>query len=728
MVAKVAFPVSVPGLYDYAIPERFKKHIFPGSPVKVTLRNRVLWGVAVTLSENSEYPNLKEILDVKVGKWSDSGSALMKLYKWIASYYVTDLGKVFKPLLQKKIADLSSKKVTYLELVDGEVKDLTIKQQETYKKIENISFPIAASKLLSEYEISQHMVNMFVKKGLLKKKILEVVRESEGLQNSLISKDFKLNAEQQECVEEIWSSNSETAIPFLIHGITGSGKTHIYIELAKRTLALGKGVILLVPEISLTPQTIRRFSDALGEDIAVIHSRMSNGERRDSVEEIVSGKRRVVIGVRSAILVPMENIGLIIVDEEHDGSYKQSDPEPRYHARDVAVVRGAFQKSLVVMGSATPSFESYYNAKIGKYHLLTLAKRFGNAQLPEVKIVDMNKENREKNFTILSRYLRNKMVEVLDAGNQIILLLNRRGFSVSLVCRDCGHAYSCPHCSVNLIYHRNEQVVKCHQCGYFEPLPEACPDCGGEQIKYQGTGIQKVEEYLSSIFPEAKILRMDQDTTRHKGAHVSLIDKFANREADILLGTQMVAKGLDFPDVALVGVLQADTGLHFPDFRASERTFQLLTQVAGRAGRGEKSGEVVVQTHSPDERGIIFSRTHDYINFYDSEISNRKNLNYPPFSRVARILALSENEEIVRDYMFNLVGNLKNAIDNKSVAILGPAPAVLEKLRNLYRYTILIKAENPNQLNDLLWRTNEFINRSPSNIRIKIDVDPVNML
>lgn len=728
MVVNVAFPVSIPGLYDYEVPSQMEGAVFPGTPVKVALRNRMLWGVVVSVAETSKYPNLKQVIEIKEGKWSSSGSALMNLYKWIASYYITDLGKVFKPLIQKKIADLSSKKVTHYIPVNKDLTELTVKQCEAFKKIMDANMELPGSLLTSQYGISNHMLNMLLKKGFLKKSVKEIVRETDFLDSSGITGNMVLSEEQQGAVAEIWKSSENPNVPFLIHGITGSGKTHVYIELAKKTLAIGKGVILLVPEISLTPQTIRRFIDALGEDIAVIHSRMSNGERRDSVEEIVSGKRRVVIGVRSAILVPMENAGLIIVDEEHDGSYKQSDPEPRYNARDVAVVRGAFQKALVVMGSATPSFESYYNAKLGKYKLITMSQRFGNATLPEVKIVDMNKENKEKNFTIFSRYLQNKISEVLERGDQIILLLNRRGFSVSLVCRDCGHAYSCPHCSVNLIYHRNEQCVKCHQCGYFEPLPEACPECGGEQIKYQGTGIQKVEEYISTIFPEARVLRMDQDTTRRKGAHVTLIDKFANREADILLGTQMVAKGLDFPHVSLVGVLQADTGLHFPDFRASERTFQLLTQVAGRAGRGEKSGEVVVQTHSPDEKGIIFSRTHDYINFYESDIGNREKLSYPPFARVARVLALCEDENLVQSYMFKLSDELKAASTKDEILILGPAPAVLEKLRNLYRFSLLIKSVNPSSLNSLLWRVQKYISNKPSNMKIKIDVDPVNML
>lgn len=728
MVVKVAFPVSVPGFYDYLIPLQFEKAIFPGSPVKVNLRNRNIWGVAVEINEKSNYPNLKEVLEIKEGKWNTSGVTLMQLYKWISNYYITDLGKVFKPLIQKKIADLSSKKVTQFLVVDKDYESLTAKQRESYLRIKEVSEPLSSNLLISRFNLSTHMINMLVKKGFLEKHSIEVMREAEVLQERLSQGKIKLTAEQTNAVDEIWNDFRKPTSPFLIHGITGSGKTHVYIELAKRVLKEGKGVILLVPEISLTPQTIRRFSDAIGEDIAVIHSRMSNGERRDSVEQIVSGKRRVVIGVRSAILVPMVDPGIIIVDEEHDGSYKQSDPEPRYNARDVAVVRGAFQSALVVLGSATPSFESYYNSKSGKYKLITLLNRFGNAKLPDVKIFDMNKEHKEKNFTILSRYLKNRIEEVLQEGNQIILLINRRGFSVSLVCRDCGHPYSCPHCSVNLIYHRNEQCVKCHQCGYTEPLPEACPECGGEQIKYQGTGIQKVEEYLTSLYPNVNILRMDQDTTRRKGAHVKIIDKFAKREADILLGTQMVAKGLDFPDVSLVGVLQADTGLHFPDFRASERTFQLLTQVAGRAGRGDKSGEVIVQTYSPDEKGIIFSRTHDYLNFFDSEILAREKLNYPPFGRLARILALCEDEDLVRNFMFTITKKLKDAIEDNDVTILGPAPAVLEKLRNLYRYTILIKAENPTKLNKLLWRLNEFIVKSKVKIRIKIDVDPVNML
>jgi primosomal protein N' (replication factor Y) len=402
--------------------------------------------------------------------------------------------------------------------------------------------------------------------------------------------------------------------------------------------------------------------------------------------------------------------------------------DPRYHARDVAVMRGHLQKALVVLGSATPSFESYSNALSGKYQLVPLTRRFGAAALPRVEVVDMASEHGENNWTFLSRYLHRRISEVIIDKRQIILLLNRRGFSTVLVCKDCGHTYVCPQCSVNLTYHKSDHTLKCHQCGMVEPAPQMCLKCHGDHIKYKGTGIQKAEEFLTAEFPQARILRMDQDTTRGRGAHIRILEKFTNREADILLGTQMVAKGLNFPGVALVGVLQADIGLHFPDFRASEKTFQLLAQVAGRAGREDNSGEVVIQTYVPDDGGIIAAKDHDFAGFYFKEIAARESLGYPPFGKLIRIVVQGELEAVVRSFIELIAKRISSGAAPGGITVLGPSPAVFSRIKNNYRYCMLLKSKSMKALQDCVNAMRKNMDKPPKGIRTVIDVDPVNML
>jgi primosomal protein N' (replication factor Y) len=671
-VAAVAFPVAISGVYDYRIPEKFRDRATVGLPVLVEVKRNKMWGVILGVKDRSEHPDLKEILDIREGHWTDSNRSLLKLYEWMARYYQCPMGRIFKPLVNKSIIG---------------------------------------------------------KRPRAARKIVETV--------SAVEENIVLSPEQQFCVDQVIDAinavhhdRDPKLKPFLLYGITGSGKTHVYTELAKKVLAAGRGVIILVPEISLTPQTIRRFQTAIGDaGVAVIHSRMSDGERRDSLQEIVTGRRRALIGVRSALMAPMEDVGLIIVDEEHDGSYKQSETDPRYNARDTAVMRGVMQNAAVVLGSATPSLESYYNALTGKYHLLTLNERHGAARLPAVKIIDMTAEHKENNWTIMSRYLVSRMEEELSHRRQIILLLNRRGFSAVLLCKGCGYSHACPNCSVNLRYHKADTALKCHQCGHEEAAPEACPSCGGLKIKYKGTGIQKAEELLRERFPEARMLRMDQDTTRRKGAHAAILDAFANGEADVLLGTQMVAKGLNFPNVTLVGVLQADTGLYFPDFRASERTFQLLTQVAGRAGRADLPGEVVIQTYSPNEAAVRYATNHDYLSFYDNEIKNRQELSYPPFGKLARVLAEGADEEPIREFLHKSARMVLSKPGNK-IRVLGPAPAVLSRIDKVHRYSMILKSASPQSLSAALVEIRKLSATGfpSSSYRCVIDVDPVNML
>lgn len=727
MIVSVAFPMAIDGVYDYRIPQIYLGRVRCGMPVKVSLRNRVLWGVVVDLKEHSPYDKLKELLEVKVDGWNSSSEALIKLYRWISEYYHTPLGQVFKPLIKKGIVDKKAKEEISYTLQPYNSNQLTEKQQQAFSLISHITESVKTTELI-RLGLSRYMITRFEKMSILKRQTTEVLRETPDNAYRSASIEGELTREQQHCVESVWAERENPVPkPFLLHGITGSGKTLVYIELAKRSLAEGQGVIILVPEISLTPQTISRFANALGEDIAVMHSRMSEGERRDSIELVVSGKRRIIIGVRSTILVPMHNIGLIIVDEEHDGSYKQSSPAPRYHARDVAIMRAKMQKSLIVLGSATPAIESYYNAKIGKYHLLEMKERFGDAALPEVTIVNMNIERFHGNWSPISLKLKDAIERTIKAGKQVILLINRRGYSVSLVCRSCGHVRQCPRCSVNLVYHRSGDIVKCHHCSYTITPDFKCSECGGEEMNYSGTGIQKIEDHLRDLFPGISLLRMDQDTTARKGGHLQIIDAFAKGEAQILLGTQMVAKGLNFPNVDVVGVLQADIGLSIPDFRASERLFQLLTQVAGRAGRKTGDGQVYIQSYSPRESSIVCASKHDYQPFYESEITAREEVQYPPFVRLVRIVVLGKSEELVTA-LCSQISEFFSPVSMDTLYILGPAPAMMSKIKDEYRYSFLIKGFKIPELHSLLDELEQQLQLKKSKgCRITIDVDPIYM-
>lgn len=726
-VVSVGFPIAISGMYDYRIPDEFVGVIRPGMPVLVEIRRRKIWGVAIHLKEKSEIERLKQVLEVRTDRWTEAGEGLITLYQWIASYYQCGIGAVFKPQVRKSLLTSKEKKVVAYRRAACTPEKLTTAQARALEKISSSEQQdFTTAELQNLFEITRGMAETLFRKGLLEKTTRTVARDAVELDRVQEVLDYKLTPEQMSAVEKIDSSADDPQTPFLLHGITGSGKTLVYIELVKRMLARGKSALVLVPEISLTPQTVGRFTSMIGDQVAVLHSRMSGGERRDSLERIVKGEKKVVVGARSAILAPLENVGLIIVDEEHDGSYKQGEIEPRYNARDVAVMRGRLGKALVVLGSATPSLESYHNASTGKYNLLTLRSRFGGAVLPSVEIADMTEEYRAKNMTPFSRLLRERIHETLEMRRQCVLLLNRRGFSSSLLCKECGHGYACPFCSVKLTYHRTVLRLKCHQCGYEENAPEKCPQCSGEQVKYQGTGIQKAEEILKQEFPGVRVLRMDQDSTRRKGAHVALLDRFAAYEADILLGTQMVAKGLDFPGVSLVGVLNADIGLGLPDFRASERTFQLLTQVAGRAGRGDNLGKVVIQTHNPTETAIVCAKGHDYLSFYEQEIAARKMLSYPPFGRVVRIVAEGVRE-LETGRVLESIASIIARVD-RSISILGPAPAAIERISSHYRFSLVLKAEKATVLQRALTWARQHFPSIPRSMRVIIDVDPTSML
>jgi primosomal protein N' (replication factor Y) len=512
----------------------------------------------------------------------------------------------------------------------------------------------------------------------------------------------------------------------LLHGVTGSGKTEVYLQAIDYAFKQGKGAIVLVPEISLTPQTIDRFRSRFGDTIAVLHSHLSNGERHDEWHRIHDGAARIVVGARSAVFAPVENLGLIVVDEEHEHTYKQEEM-PRYHARDVAVMRGHFDKCAVLLGSATPALESFANAKKGKYQLVEMMSRVDHREMPHMRIVDMRQEaERTGRVSIFSRDLVDAVRKRIDKAEQVILFLNRRGYASSLVCPQCGLVAKCNECSISLTYHRHDETLKCHICGAIQAVPARCPGCQDPAFKFAGIGTQRVELAVEKLFPSARVARMDADATRGKDSHRRILNEFKTGKIDILVGTQMIAKGLDFPNVTLIGVLNADMSLHMPDFRASERTFQLLTQVAGRAGRGEIPGEVIVQTSTPFHPAIQAARRLDYVGFCDQENEFRRELGYPPFGHLVCVGIKGMDQAKVVKSAEQFATQLQPLLSSQ-VVLSGPAPAPLEKAKGQFRHQILLRAPTAKMITDSLkGAIREF--PWPVGVSVYIDVDAVSLM
>ena len=541
------------------------------------------------------------------------------------------------------------------------------------------------------------------------------------------SNPLDLNDEQQQAFDRISASaDLHRFAPFLLEGITGSGKTEVYLQVAQHVLKQGKTVLFLVPEIALTPQMVRRVKSRFGEQTAVLHSGLSDGERYDEWRRIERGDVQIVVGARSAVFAPLDNLGLIIVDEEHETTYKQSD-NPRYNARDVALWRGEYYQIPVILGSATPSLETRARAQRGVYERLTLTQRAGGAKLPKVDVIDMKDTLADGPETNFSAELKDKIADRLNKKEQIVLMLNRRGFSSFVMCRDCGFVPRDPNCNLAMTLHMDSHTLKCHYCGHEEPIPTVCPNCGSKRIRYYGTGTEKVAVELAELFPTARVIRMDQDTTRKKGSMDKLLEKFGRHEADILLGTQMIAKGLDFPDVTLVGVLNADTALGLPDFHASERTFQLLTQVSGRAGRAQKSGEVVVQTFNPQHYAIVFAKQHDYEGFYHQEMRARHAGNYSPYYYTVQIQASHYDENQAALQMLQVARWLRAHVD-QDVIVLGPSPKPIAKMRNRYYFQIILKFKQRDMVDNLLKTLQNRSQNSKGDLRLSIDREPVSFM
>ena len=588
---------------------------------------------------------------------------------------------------------------------------------------------ISQKVLLSKFQTSNNTIKTLVEKKLLETYRKEVFRNPYDDDSIIRTKPLELTEEQEQAIEPILKSiEQEEHEVFLVHGVTGSGKTEIYLQAIQEVIHKGKEAIVLVPEISLTPQMVNRFKGRFGKNVAVMHSALSAGEKFDEWRKIQRKEVQVVVGARSAIFSPFENLGIIIIDEEHETSYKQED-QPRYHARDVAIERGKNNHFPVVLGSATPTLESFARADKGVYKLATLNKRTNDKPMPEVITVDMRNELHAGNRTMFSRLLMDKIADCLAKGEQIVLLLNRRGYSTFIMCRDCGHVKECPHCDIALTYHKNNNRLKCHYCSYEEAVPTICPECNSDLIRYFGTGTQRVEEALTQLIPEARVLRMDVDTTRRKGAHEKILNQFAEKKADILLGTQMIAKGLDFENVTLVGVLTADSMLHLPDFRSSEKTFQLLTQVSGRAGRHDLKGEVIVQTYTPEHYSIQLASQYNFSEFYMKEMAMRRAFKYPPYFYLALITITHQNHVKVVQTAQQIVRMLQQKVHQPTV-ILGPTPSPIPRIKDRYRYQCVIKYKHEPDLRKYIQEINKrFAEEVRKNdLQIIVDMQPYHMM
>lgn len=588
---------------------------------------------------------------------------------------------------------------------------------------------VTAVKEMKELGFSTALLNEAAKNGWLTFIEKEAYRDPFANQTFEKTTALSLNAEQQVAVETILQSVQEQqSQTYLLEGITGSGKTEVYLQVIAEVLNQGKTAIMLVPEISLTPQMVQRFKSRFGEHVAVMHSGLSQGEKYDEWRKIERGEAEVVVGARSAIFAPIENIGVIIIDEEHEASYKQEET-PRYHARDLAIWRSEYHHCPVVLGSATPSLESRARAQKNVYQRLRLTQRANQAAtLPTIDVVDMRKEVENGNVSSFSMSLQEKLQERLEKNEQSVLLLNRRGYSSFVMCRDCGYVLPCPNCDISLTLHMDSKTMKCHYCGHEERIPYRCPNCGQDKIRYYGTGTQKVEEELQTLLPESRILRMDVDTTRRKGAHEKILRTFGEGQADILLGTQMIAKGLDFPNVTLVGVLNADTALNLPDFRSSERTFQLLTQVSGRAGRAEKPGEVIIQSFNPEHYAIQLAKAQDYEDFYTKEMYIRHRGDYPPYYFTVQITASHPEENEAAKQMFQIATKLKQGLSPQAI-LLGPTPNAIMRVNNRYFYQVIIKYKQEPMLRPLLKEILTDTQRATARgLKLSIDAEPMNFI
>ena len=704
--------------FTYKIPNNL--NVIVGNKVKVLFSNKEINGIVVSIEKKSLIDNVNEIISV-VNKEIHLNDELIKLGYFIKENTFCTLIKAYQTMLP---SSLKVNKQRQLEKYDQFLK-LNKEKIEILKYIDNnkrsktkISI---LNRLLNNETINKNDVSL-VYKELLNENLIKLVniRNYRIDTNIKKKKEYKLTDLQKNVVNNIELEKNNT---YLLHGITGSGKTIIYIDLIKKVINSKKTAILLVPEISLTTQMVNRLYDSFGNDVAILHSGLSEGEKYDEYTKINDGRVNVVVGTRSAIFAPLKEIGIIIIDEEHSSTYKQ-ESNPRYNAVDIAKWRSSYNNCPLILGSATPSLESFERAKKGVYKLLLLKERVANYSLPTVDIVDM-KESFKKGNSILSDELKTNIVNTLDKKEQVLLLLNRRGYSTIVSCQSCGYTYKCPHCEITLTYHKSKNSLRCHYCGYTKILNNICPNCKEDAIRSFGTGTEKVESELNKLFPSYRILRMDRDTTTEKGSHKKYIDLISENKVDIIVGTQMISKGLDFPSISLVGVINADESLNIPDFRSNEKTFSLLNQVSGRAGRSGIESKVILQTFNPDNVLFNFVKNNDYESFYNYEMNIRHKLNYPPYYYLVGIKICSKNYDIASSNATKIYNYLKNNIGNNSI-ILGPSTANIFKLNNIYRFQIIIKYKHDDKLfNSIMFIDNMYVNNK--DLYLEIDNNPISI-
>ena len=708
---------AVDQTFFYHVPKLLENNIKIGVRVRIPFGNMVLDGFVLGISDNSSYDNskIKDIINV-IDKEPVLNKEMLLLGKYMSDNLLASLSSCYQVMLPKALkAEVKSNiKIKYDRYLHR-IKSI----EEIDRYIDNCKYESQVNLLckLKEGDIlitkMSSSINTIIKYGFAS----IIYEECKRYRYDGISNYKRVNlTDKQRLVSDTIISSFGKSDTFLLYGVTGSGKTEVYMDVIEKAINNGKSAIMLVPEIGLTPQIVGKFISRFGNVISVLHSKLSDSERYDEYRKITNGESKIVIGTRSAIFVPFANIGVIIIDEEHTSSYKQ-DNNPRYSAINVAEWRSKYHNCPLVLGSATPSLESFAKAGNHVYKLLSLTERAGGSVLPNVNIVDMKEEVKKGNF-ILSDILKNKIGEVLDRGEQAIILLNRRGYSSTISCRECGYVYKCPNCDITYTYHKSSNNLKCHYCGYSMVLPNKCSICGSDNLKDYGLGTEKLEETLNSLY-KARIVRMDVDTTSKKGQHQKIIDDFGEHKYDILIGTQMIAKGLDFPLVTLVGVVSIDSSLTSPDYRASENTFQLLSQVSGRAGRSENKGEVIVQTFNPDHYAITLAKNHDYIDFYKEEMKIRKMLKYSPYYYMVLVSITSKDYELGFKEANKIGSYIRNNI-NKDSIVLGPTMANMFKVNNIYHYQIIIKYRKDDSLMKVL---KFIIDMQVKNNKIDVSID-----
>lgn len=713
--------------FTYKVPEEFNNEIKIGQIVKVPFGkgNKTSEGFILNLKNDDNIKfktkNIAAIL-VKDPVIDEDDINLIEFLREKTLCKYIDAFRLLIPVGIMKGAKAKKKKVIVLKNEDLS----NIKNPDGYKKIVEFfktnSGKYTKSELINEHSISQYKLNKLIENEVLSIEEESVFRYNDRVYNKDSAKT--LTIEQENIIREYINSDDKM---FLLKGVTGSGKTEVYMKLVERVLLEGKSAIILVPEIALTPQMIERFKGRFGVNVALFHSKLSDGERFDEWFRVKEGKAKVIVGARSAIFLPAKNLGLIIIDEEHENTYK-SEQNPKYQTKEVAEYLSELKGCKVILGSATPSIETYYRALTGEMKLLELNSRVDNKPMPPMKVIDMRNELKGGNKSLFSRELFIAIQERLKRKEQIILFLNRRGFSTFVSCRSCGYVFKCDECDISMTYHKNGLLI-CHYCGKTKREPRECPKCHSKYVKFFGAGTQRVEEEVKKYFNNVRILRMDVDTTRDKHSYERIYNTFKNGEADILIGTQMVSKGLDFKNVTLVGILAADMSINIPDYRAAERTFQIITQVAGRAGRGDKQGEVLIQTYTPQHYSLQYAVNYDYEGFYEKEFTVRAMMKYPPFGKLLLINGTSKKEELLKNFMHKITMMIKPLVEScLDIEILGPIPCMISKLKENYRWQIVIKGEFDSyfskNIKEILYDENKNVY---NDIRISMDINPNNL-